>query len=283
MMIPVPKNGTDGIFKYTGNPTVAVENQPKALLVVSGDNESLTSQSGDFKGYAYDTLGAASVGGIFGAIAISSGGSGKAAGAAYDPTSVPGGSSYSYQPLMDASIQTDGIGSTASAMVYAVDSYVFTSDNVANFLDDGAPFANSLWELGVSASGAVSSVSDLDVEFDLNPMALDELGFPTSYLYSLPGYSPSMTEAEVALLIDQQMDAALASPGVWTIAGGEADLTGFSPFPAGTMYTPEGSEVDYAAGADAYVEDDVPEPGSAAGMLVGLIALGCKPRCEQSR
>jgi hypothetical protein len=95
----------------------------------------------------------------------------------------------------------------------------------------------------------------------LNPAALDEILLPSSYLASLPGYSASLTNAEIADLVDDAVEEALG------FSGGAVTLSDFSLFPAGTEYSPAAT-VDYAEGADAGLED-LPEPGS-----LGLLAAG---------
>src|SRR5208283_2426649 len=118
--------------------------------------------------------------------------------------------------------------------IYAVDSTVFTSDDVANFLDDGSPFDDTLWDLNFAANGPLGGASDVDVDFELNPLALQEISFPSSYLSSLPGYSASLTDDELAELIDDAVDTAVE--GALGFADGTAALQGFALFPDGTQF-----------------------------------------------
>ena len=63
-----------------------------------------------------------------------------------------------------------------------MDGSVFTTDDVNNFPDDGSPLEDTLWNLSLSADGPLGSTSDVDVDFELNPLAFNEILLPSSYL-----------------------------------------------------------------------------------------------------
>ena len=197
---------------------------------------------------------------------------GAAAGAAFDPILIPGGALLAYSPMVDASFQIGDSSITGGADIYAVDSTVFTSDDLSNFLNDGSPFENTLWHLNLAANGPVAGTSDVSVDFELNPLALDEIIFPTLYLVSLPGYSMDLSDQELAELIDEAVDKAVRE--AFVLVGDTVQLQNFLLFPDGTLYAPINS-VEYAEGVDAGLTT-VPEPASilllasATLMLLGL-------------
>src|SRR5439155_19738910 len=79
----------------------------------------------------------------------------KAAAEGLDPFSLPGGTSYPYAPTLDASLQVPAPSSTGGVLFYALDSVVFTTDDIGNFVVDGSPYQDTLWTLSVSADGLV--------------------------------------------------------------------------------------------------------------------------------
>jgi hypothetical protein len=274
--IPVPVPGQPGTFAYYGN-TVALKDQAKSLMVKPDDQELLQSASSLHRGYARQFVTDTGTLQIQ-AYAIGLGSpNGKAAGAAYDPFIVPGGATYTYAPAVDASVECDDTSSFASAMAYAVDSTTFTSDDLDNFPEDGAPMNQTLWFVGVSADGPIASVSDLGIDFELNPLALNEISFPTTYLSMLPGYSPTLSAAQLAVLIDAQIDGTLEQPGVITISDGTASISDYSLFPDGTTFTPfNGQDVEYGDGANA-AEEEVPEPGAVGLLVLALPLIASRP------
>jgi len=277
--IPVPSRA-QGIFKYYGNPTVSLLDQNKSLIVKAGDSETITSASGAYSALAAQLAKADGTREIQAGTRLTDSVAGKAAAAAYDPVTIPGGSTYSYAPTVSASVQVDDLTTSAGTVSYALDSNTFTSGDLDTFPTGSPSMDPTLWYLGLSADGPVASVSDLGIDFELNPVALNEISFPTAYLTSLPGYSPSLTPAELAALIDTQIETALMQPGVISIAGdGTASLSDYQFFPDGTTFTPaNGQDVEYADGSNAAIEDDVPEPESGGFFVLAALGLGISRR-----
>jgi hypothetical protein len=102
----------------------------------------------------------------------------------------------------------------------------------------------------------------------LNPLALDEIIFPDSYLFSLPGYSMGLSDEEIAALIDEAVDKAISD--ALTLVGDTVVLQNFLLFPDGTLYAPTTS-VEYAEGVDAGLTT-VPEPASIL-LLAGALFI----------
>jgi hypothetical protein len=128
-----------------------------------------------------------------------------------------------------------------------------------------------LWHLDLLADGPVSSPSQLVIEFDLNPLALSEISFPTSFLTTLPGYSGSLSPLELAALIDDAIKAQILA-AFSVDATGMASLADYSLFPDGTMYSPAAAEVVYGDGVNAGIQN-VPEPPMTSLLFIGLIAI----------
>lgn len=272
--IDIPNPAPPPRFNRTPPPVVALQNQPKRNITANGDIQTLRSTSGSYSGVAgqeQGVLNGAGVRSVF-AYGIRNAGAvapGQAAGGAFDPFTVPSGASYSYQPIIDVLMQSDLAELSVGVGYFAVDSFVFTSDTVDNFTDDGSPSSGSLWTLGISASGPVASPSGLNIDFELNPQALDEISFPTSFLVTLPGYSGSLTHAQLAPLINTAINTKIR--GAFAVdSNGVASVNDFSFLPAGTMYTPMGGDVVYGDGVNAGVQA-APEPSSL--MLAGSAML----------
>jgi hypothetical protein len=184
---------------------------------------------------------------------------------------VPGGASYTYAPIINVLMQSDVSALSAGVEYFAVDSTVYTSDTVDNFVEQGSPRDGTLWTLDIAANGPVASPSGLDIDFELNPLALDEITFPTSFLITLPGYSPSLTHAQLAPLINSAINSAIR--GAFSIdSSGVASISDFSFLPTGTMFTPLGGDVVYADGVNTGVA--VPEPSTITLVLTGLMVAG---------
>src|SRR5208283_4500892 len=83
------------------------------------------------------------------------------------------------------------------------------------------------------------------------------------------GYSASLTDDELAELIDDAVDTAVE--GALGFADGTAALQGFALFPDGTQFA-AANDVEYAEGVDAGL-NAVPEPASAWLLATGLLGL----------
>jgi hypothetical protein len=267
---------TKGGMKLEYKPVVVLRNQPKALITKVGDIESLVSSSGFYQGSAMQDqtnpllglprIAAAAETGQ----GIPPGAGGSAAGEAVDPFTVPGGMSYAYGPTIDATLQLQDSATFGGVELYSVDSFVFTDDDVANFVADGSPFENTLWNLSLTANGPLTSTTSVDVAFQLNPAALTEILLPTPYLMSLPGFKPSMNAAAVAQLVDAAIAGAIG--GQLQFKNGAVVLKDFPLFPAGTLFAPAGGDVVFADGAAAALTA-VPEPGTLWLLSAGLFGL----------
>jgi hypothetical protein len=201
---------------------------------------------------------------------------GAAAGLATDPFFVPSsGSPLLYDPVLNDRIQLETRGISGGALSWAVDSSVFTSDSVDNFVRDGAPLDKTLWFLAIGAQGPIGSRSDVGIDFEINPQALNEITFPSRFL---AGLGPFSNAASVAALIDQAVNQAVAA--ALTPNGNEVDLRNFDPFPAGTTFSAASGGVQYADGVNAGITG-APEPGTwlllATGLL-GLLGMGRQRR-----
>jgi hypothetical protein len=285
--IQVPKQGEKGTFLSYGGPTVALTRQDKSLMIAAPDTETLTSTSDKYIGHAYAQARAPGFGQSFGALTnkLWNGQSpapppGQAAAAAYDPFTIPGGQSYDYPLVIDATLDSDA-DSTVGALYYALDSKTYTSGILDDFQQDTPPMSQTLYWLGIAAgSGTIQSSSDIQISFELNPLALNEITFPSPWLATIPGYSGSLTAQARADLIEQQIESEMRQPGVFAIGGGSATLSGYSVFPDGTSFTPDGGSVEYADGVNAGI-NSVPEPSTVG--LLGVGALGIMRCCRRSR
>jgi opacity protein-like surface antigen len=259
-----------GVERYV--PVLGLADQPKGNITQVGDSQTLFSLTGTYTGTGNQFQSA--TGKYLGAIASTNSKDkkppeGAAAGAAFDPILIPGGALLAYSPMVDATFQIGDSSITAGVDIYAVDSTVFSSDDLSNFLNDGSPFENTLWHLNLAANGPVAGPSDVAVDFELNPLALDVIIFPTSYLVGLPGYSMGLSDAEVATLIDQAVDKAVTEALV--LIGDTVQLQSFLLFPDGTFYAPINS-VEYAEGVDAGLTT-VPEPTSILLLASAILIL----------
>ena len=234
----------------------------KSKLSAVGDQNTIESQTNAWigNGSVMNTGAAARGKYTVSAFAISGAAPGNAAGLAGDPIDIPAGT-YPYDPDINLDINL-GPGQAGEAQAFAVDADTFNTDTVDNYEQDNEPLGNALWSLTIGADMPTTSQNNVGVDFELNPVALTELGFPASYLSTL-SYNSETTEAAA---IDQSMDTAIASDMVDT--AGEDDLTEVDPFPSGTTFTPEFDEEGYFDGVDASIE--APEPGTAALLAVGL-------------
>ena len=126
------------------------------------------------------------------------------------------------------------------------------------------PLQDALWSVVIGGTMPSTNASNVSVDFELDPTALNEITLPAAYLASLGSYS---NQASEAALIDQSMDNEIS--GDMTGVAGEDDLPEMDPFPSGTTFTPETNDEEYADGVDAGIE--APEPG--ASWLVSLGAM----------
>jgi hypothetical protein len=284
--IPIKVEQKDGSIEKYG-PSVQLAKQKKSLIVEGLDAEEVVSVTGAYKGvggqFIYPTKGVDTR--YVGALALQDTSKGippkgSAAGSATDPFTVPGGSIYPYGDTIDASLQLSDSSSFGGVEFYAVDSSVFPSDDLDQFLEDGSPFAETLWSLSLTANGVLTDKSEVQVDFTLNPKALNEIGLPTSFLYTLPGYSPGLSQAEIADLVDTAIDDAISQS--LTLQDGAVSLSEFPLFPAGTLFAPADDGVIYADGVNT-VLSDVPEPGTLWLIGSGLIAWAWSRRVTGAR
>lgn len=236
----------------------------KSRLSAVGDTDSITSQTAGWIGMGSVTNTSVAGRGKYTVTASALAGEfpGHSAGLAGDPIDIPTGS-YSYDPDINVTVDIDP-GESGDARVYAVDGSTFTSDDVENFQADGEPLQNALWSLVMGGTSPSSSSANVDVDFELNPAALNELAFPPSYLAGLGSFSSQTQEAE---LIDQSMDNEIVSDE--TFAGDMDSLTDVDPFPSGTMFSPMTNDEEYNDGVDAAIQ--VPEPGTLSLLAVGAV------------
>jgi hypothetical protein len=212
---------------------------------------------------------------------------GQAAALGGDPVFIPavgvGSSGYAYEPDVSVAMQATGPGSFAQAVVYAADNtvYPFKTD----FVQAGSPYSSTLWYLSLSNTTVISSTSDVDVSFYLNPLALNEISLPAgwvqslpgylSYVAGLPGYTPGMalTNAQTALFLN----SAIASEMSGELAIDSNDVVTLNTddlFPEGTTYTPGLSGGTYFADGSIAGIEMVPAPVSVRGIaaLLGMLA-----------
>jgi len=178
----------------------------------------------------------------------------RAAAAAFDPFTISSGSSFTnYQYDINATLQNDPHG-MSGIVFFALDSRLTkppTATGVNTFYAQGQPLQNTLWSLTILATGPLtSSLSNLDVNFMINPMARS-LGF----------LDPSMTDKEISAEIK----------GDFTFMNGTATLTDQPIFPSNTLYSVS-QEITYAVGVNVGASN-VPEPSSFALLGIGLLAV----------
>ena len=234
----------------------------KSRLSAVGDVDSITSQTAGWIGMGSVTNTSVPGRGKYTVSASALAGEfvGRSAGLAGDPIDIPSGS-YPYDPNINVTVDIDP-GEAGDARVYAVDGSTFTGDNVENYQADGEPLQNALWSLVMGGTSPSSSTANVDVDFELNPAALNEITFPSSYLAGLGSYSNQTQEAQ---LIDQSMDNTIMSDE--TFAANVDTLTNVDPFPSGTMFSPMTNGEAYNDGVDAAIE--APEPGTLSLLAAG--------------
>jgi hypothetical protein len=196
---------------------------------------------------------------------------GRAAGEAIDPFEVPSGSLFSYDPTVSAHVELGSPNVSGGIGAFAVDSSVFTADSLDRFEDDGSPLDQTLWYLSLSGQITGGELVVL-LDFQLNPLALSEIQFPSSFLASLGSYTDAASEA---LLIDQAMDTFITSQLAFD--GDAVDLNEVHLLPAGTTFQAIEGGIDYAEGVGAVVTA-VPEPGALWLFGIGLAALALNRR-----
>lgn len=240
----------------------------KSTLTMPGDNVTLTSTSGMYTAQAA-AFQATPKGEIFASTSVDGTPppTGQTAAQAIDPFTVPSGSLYPYDPTVTASIEIDSTNIAGGIAEFAVDSSTFTSDTLDNFVDDGSPLDQTLWYLSVGAGTPTTRANSVLVDFEINPLALNEIMFSPSFLASLGSYSDATSEV---LLIDNAIDRYITSQLEPDDAA--VDLNDVSIFPVDTMFQAIDGGVEYADGIDAVV-GSVPEPASLAILAFGLVAL----------
>jgi hypothetical protein len=245
-------------------------NIAKGSLKIRNDEVGVLSSTGSFTGEGAAVVGGAGMRSILAEAERFDPNSppGAAAGQAVDPFTVTAsGSPLAYAPTIGGTVQLDAANESGGALYWAADSFTFTSDSIENFADDGTPLNDTLWYLSLGADEPTNSLSDMEIDFELDPLALQEIIFPSSFLASLGAYSDPTTEAA---LIDKAIDKTVAS--ALSLTGDTVSLpSGFDPFPTGTTFSPEGGSVQYADGVDAGIT--APEPGTGPLLIAGLAGL----------
>ena len=223
-----------------------------------------------------DWIGTARVRNVGGAAkyaltAIASGGTapGASAARATDPVDIPTGS-YAYNPDINMSLTIDP-GESGDAKAYAVDASTFTTADVETYNPDDDPITNALWSLEMGGSQQSSNAANVEVDFELNPLALNELTFTSTYLASIG--NPSTPAAEIAA-IETNFDSTITADEAF--AGNTDTLTDVNPFPAGTTFSPAANNEEYYFGVDAEIE--VPEPTGLCLLALGACLLNRRPR-----
>ncbi len=155
---------------------------------------------------------------------------------------------------IDATLSTNP-GEFAAVEFMAIDSRF--EPNPANVGDP----SNYLWNLTIAANGPLNSVSDLNISFQINPLATKAGGGSADILTDASGnpLSPGSVLSQVL--------------GALTVADGTATLASVDPFPVGTEYhVPFGTTITYGV-ADGAAITAVPEPASAGLLLLGVLGL----------
>jgi hypothetical protein len=197
------------------------------------------------------------------------GAAGTAASITYDPFSLSG-PSIGYFPLNfinSDSEQEDTytLSGTLSAPVpgdfAAMEFMVIDSRYEPDPSNLGDP-ANYLWDLTISEDGPATSVSDLFVSFDINPLATTAGGGALDALTDSSGDPLDPSD-----VLDRVIDAL-------TVTNGAVTLSAVDPFPAGTEYqVPFGTTITYGgANGAAVTQVASPEPGSFALVFAGAVA-----------
>jgi hypothetical protein len=247
-------------------PTISTGKLNKASLSRIGDNVTLTSTSGMYSAQAA-AYNATPNGELYASTSVDGTPppTGQAAARAIDPFSVSPGT-YAYDPTITASADMTSPDVVGGFDAFAVDGSTFTTDTLDNFTADGSPLNDTLWYFSFDAE-LDGGVPTYFLDFQLNPLALNEIQFDPSFIASLGPFSDPTSEA---LLIDQALDTFIASevePDGSTLSLDDASL-----FPENTTFTPVDGGVDYSNGVDSVVIS-TPEPSSLAIFATGLLGL----------
>jgi hypothetical protein len=237
-------------------------------LVLDGDQVTVTSTTGQYRGQASAFIASGR--------RITANASvadplppppGAAAARAVDPFYIPSVSVLAYDPTIDASLQLDTAGVSGGSLYWATDSSVFTAGSVDNFDEAGTQLDQTLWYLSLGGVGPLTNPSGIGVDFVLNPLALREISFSSSFLAGLGTYTDAASEARlINLAVDRLIASALTFNGSAFVLP-----TGFHLFPTGTMFMAASGGVQYADGVDAGLVD---EPENVSLVLLGLIGAG---------
>jgi hypothetical protein len=259
----VSKKGATTTYGSPPLSTVGKDNMPKPVAPV--DSVTARSESGD------PTKGVAEGQGLYvvGPGTIRAEGFlndkvvGAAAGAAYDPFHLGGGTISNYEYTINAAFQLDKVNDSGGLVFFAVDSRFSDPET---FYDRGEPLSQALWWLSIAGSDVVGGRSDLAVQFHINDAAR-ESGI----------LNPIISDASIAKAVQDNFE----------MNGGTLQLTNFNLFPDGTTFN-VGSGIDYAVGVNGAVSYAVPEPPAllllCSGVVLGLAACRSRsheePRCR---
>jgi hypothetical protein len=175
---------------------------------------------------------------------------GKAAAAAFDPLPLSPGL-YGYDPVINASF--DIAGAEFGGLSFSGGDSRF--DPVPLFVDE-----TPLWQLSIWGLGDAATVSDLEVEFSIDPAAQS----------AVPGQS-ALQDAQGAAIDEGAVESAVRAAIAGS--GGLFSLANFHLFPLGTTYYLDQS-ADYSYGVEALVEaQSVPEPSTLC--LAAVSAIVC--------
>jgi len=253
------------------SPVVGIQDVPK--VKAPNVKESVTSRSGDLgvppappgpivQGTAsYDAVGR-----LISARAFTTAQpkdrrvvTGRGAAAALDPFEVDS-SVANYQPTIDASLQLAGPGATGGLVFFALDSR-FTDPST--FYERGEPFDQALWWFAVSANDMLTSTGNLTVGFYINPAAL------TDDVLFLDTNGDGTNDLKASSLAGRVL-------GSFVVEDGQASLTSFAVFPAGTQYNVD-RVITYGDGVNAGLAMTVPEPSTL--MLLSVAAVASSLIC----
>jgi hypothetical protein len=260
------------LFNYGPNGTYRTAQFGKSTwLRIANDQVTIASRTGQYLGDASAFINPAGQRMLYASATLfppNPPPPGTAAGQAVDPFFVPSSSPrLSYDPVLNDSIQINTKHLSGGALSWAVDSSVFTSDSVNNFVRDGMPLDKSLWSLAIGVKSPITSPSSVGIDFEINPLALNEIALPSNFLAGLGPYS---NPAQEAALIDQAIDQAVAR--ALSLNGNVASLSGFHLFPAGTTFTAANGGVEYADGVNVGLTS-TPEPSTWLMLATGLLSF----------